>query len=279
MSETQLANIDYKDIIKKEYSRCMTDPIYFMKTYCIIQHPQKGKIRFDLYDFQERTLTDLIDHRYNIILKSRQLGLSTLTAGYSLWLMTFHDDKNILVIATKQEVAKNLVTKVRVMHNELPNWLKSSCEEDNRLSLRYKNGSQIKAISTSAGAGRSEALSLLVLDEVAHISLADEIWTAAQQTLATGGACIALSTPNGLGNWFHQTWVKAEAGENNFNFIRLPWQVHPERDQAWRDQQDINLGIRMAAQECLSGDCTVDVYNKDTRACEVISLEELYNNL
>ena len=61
---------------------------------------------------------------------------------------------------------------------------------------------------------------------------------------------MALSTPNGIGNWFHQTWEKAETGENSFVPIKLPWTVHPERTQSWRDQQDSDLGPRMAAQEC-----------------------------
>ena len=236
--------------IKQEYVKCALDPVYFMKEYCYIQHPVKGKMKFNLYPFQEKTLGALKDHDYNIILKARQLGISTLSAGYSLWLMNFHLDKNILVIATKQEVAKNLVTKVRVMHKELPNWLKQGCVEDNKLSLRYKNGSQIKAISSTGEAGRSEALSLLIIDEAAFIKNIDEIWGAAQQTLATGGKCIALSTPNGMGNWFHKTWSAAETGENNFNFIKLHWTVHPSRGQEWRDDQNALLGPDMAAQEC-----------------------------
>jgi phage FluMu gp28-like protein len=169
-----------KDAIREEYVKCALDPVYFMREYCYIQHPVKGKMKFDLYEFQERALTDFNKHEYNIILKARQLGISTLSAGYSLWLMNFHNDKNILVIATKQEVAKNLVTKVRVMHKELPNWLKQGCVEDNKLSLRYKNGSQIKAISSTGEAGRSEALSLLIIDEAAFIRNIDEIWGAAQ---------------------------------------------------------------------------------------------------
>lgn len=239
-----------KDAIKTEYVKCALDPVYFMREYCCIQHPVRGKIKFDLYPFQEKTLTDFNQHDYNVILKARQLGISTLSAGYSLWLMNFHADKNILVIATKQEVAKNLVTKVRVMHKELPNWLKQGCVEDNKLSLRYKNGSQIKAISSTGEAGRSEALSLLIIDEAAFIRNIDEIWAAAQQTLATGGKCIALSTPNGMGNWFHQTWVGAEEGTNAFNFIKLHWTVHPSRGQEWRNKQDKLLGPDMAAQEC-----------------------------
>ena len=147
-----------KDVIKQEYIKSASDPIYFLKKYCFIQHPMEGKIPFYLYDFQEKAVEDFVQNRFNIILKARQLGISTLTAGYSLWMMTFHQDKNILVIATKQEVAKNLVTKVRVMHANLPSWLKQKCVEDNKLSLRYKNGSQIKAVSSGEDSGRSEAL-------------------------------------------------------------------------------------------------------------------------
>ena len=178
-------------------------------------------------------------------------------------MMTFNTDKNILVIATKQEVAKNLVTKVRVMHANLPSWLKQKCVEDNKLSLRYKNGSQIKAVASGEEAGRSEALSLLVLDEAAFIDRIETIWAAASQTLTTGGQCLALSTPNGVGNWFHRTWMDAEDGLNDFNFTRLHWTVHPDRVQKWRDEQDKLLGPSLAAQECdcdfiTSGQSVVD---------------------
>ena len=76
-----------KEIIAEEYRKCGADPIYFMKKYCVIQHPVRGKIPFHLYPFQENCLTDFKDNRFNIILKSRQLGLSTLSAGYILWKM------------------------------------------------------------------------------------------------------------------------------------------------------------------------------------------------
>ena len=146
-----------KQIIKQEYLKCAKDPVHFMKKYCYIQHPMKGKIPFHSWDFQEKTLRDFHEHRYNIILKARQLGISTLTAGYALWMMTFHQDKNILVIATKQDVAKNLVTKIRVMHANLPSWLKTNITTNNKLSLKFANGSEIKAISSSSTGARSEA--------------------------------------------------------------------------------------------------------------------------
>ena len=239
-----------KEAIKREYAKCATDPVYFLGKYGVIQHPLKGKVNFNLYDFQEKSLESFMKHDYNIVLKARQLGLSTLTAGYALWMMTFQQDKNILVIATKQETAKNLVTKVRVMHANLPGWLKQPCVEDNKLSLRYKNGSQIKAVASSEESGRSEALSLLIIDEAAFIDKIDTIWGAAQQTLATGGRALVISTPNGVGNFFHKTWVGAENGTNDFNFIKLHWSVHPEREQEWRDEQDKLLGPSLAAQEC-----------------------------
>ena len=242
---------DLKKVIRQEYLKCARDPVHFMRKYCYIQHPQRGRIQFNLFPFQEKVLSLFQDNPYSIILKSRQLGISTLSAGYSLWMMTFHKDKNILCIATKQETAKNMVTKVKFMYENLPSWLKIDAAENNKLNLRLSNGSQIKATSASSDAGRSEAVSLLLIDEAAFIDNIGEIWASAQQTLATGGGCIALSTPYGTGNWFHQTWTRAEAKENQFLPIKLPWYVHPERDQTWRDRQDELLGDpRMAAQEC-----------------------------
>ena len=241
---------DIKKIIAQEYIKCAKDPAYFMRKYCYIQHPTRGRILFNLYPFQDKVLHLFRDHQYIITLKSRQLGISTLAAGYSLWLMIFHKDKNVLALATTQATARNLVTKVQFMYDQLPKWLRLPAVEKNKLSLRLKNGSRVQAKSSSPDAARSEAVSLLLMDEAAFIDNVDETFTAAQQTLATGGQCMALSTPNGIGNWFHQTWAKAESGENSFLPIRLPWTVHPERDQSWRDQQDADLGPRMAGQEC-----------------------------
>jgi hypothetical protein len=241
-----------KDIIKQEYIKCMTDPAHFMKKYCMIQHPTRGRIQFQLYPFQEKVLHQFQKNNYNIVLKSRQLGISTLVAGFSLWMMIFNRDKNILCIATKQDTAKNMVTKVRFMYDNLPSWLRGAEKplENNKLLLKLTNGSQVKAVSAAGDAGRSEAVSLLLIDEAAFIDSIDEIFASAQQTLATGGGCIALSTPNGTGNWFHKTWAKAEISANSFVPIKLPWTVHPERSQPWRDQQDADLGLRLAAQEC-----------------------------
>lgn len=273
MAETK----NIKDLVKVEYVKCLKDPIYFMKKYVKIQHPTRGTLPFLTYPFQDNALKDFVDHNQNIILKSRQMGITTLVAAYSLWLMTFHSDKEILCLSITQETSKAIVTKVRFGNDNLPSWLKVPAVEDNRLSLKLKNGSQIKAASSAGTSGRSSALSLLIVDEAAFIDGIEEIWLSAQYTLSTGGKAIILSTPNGVGNFFHKLWVESEQGLNNMNRIRLPWNLHPDRDQKWRDEQTKLSGEKGAAQECdcefsTSGNTVVDIpvlewYTK-THVCE-----------
>jgi hypothetical protein len=257
-----------KEIVKEEYLKCAKSATYFMKKYCMIQHPTKGKIPFHLYPYQEDTLQDFQVSDRMIILKSRQLGISTLIAGYALWMILFQSDKNVLVVAIDQNTSKNLVTKVRVMFDNLPSWLKMRAVESNRLSMRLANGSQIKAVSSTGTSGRSEALSLVIIDEAAFVDNAEELWASLQQTLSTGGQGILLSTPNGTGNFFHKMWTRAEAGENKFKTKRLPWQVHPDRDRAWRTRQDEELGPRLAAQEC---DCDFSTSGNTVVSPEIIT--------
>ena len=154
-----------KKEIVKEILKSGKDPLYFTNNYCRISHPLKGLVPFKTYPYQSDLLNDYNDFRFTIILKARQLGISTITAAYCVWLMLFHRDKNVLVIATKFATAANLVKKVKSIMKNLPEWLQvAKISVDNRTSFELSNGSQIKAASTSGDAGRSEALSLLVID-------------------------------------------------------------------------------------------------------------------
>ena len=239
-----------REQILKEIIKSGKDPVYFINNYAKISHPMRGLIPFKTYDFQTDLVNDYNDHRFTVILKARQLGISTITAAYVAWMMMFHRDKNVLVIATKFGTAANLVKKVKSIHKHLPHWMKiAEISIDNRTSFELSNGSQIKASSTSSDAGRSEALSLLVIDEAAHVEGLEELWTGLYPTLSTGGRCIALSTPNGVGNWFHQTCVDADMEENDFHLVNLPWSVHPDRDQQWFDKETKNMSRRQIAQE------------------------------
>jgi hypothetical protein len=267
-----------------------------MKHYVKIKHPMRGTILFDLFDFQEETLQAFHDYKFNIILKSRQMGISTLVAAYALWMMTFFNDKTVLLISLKQDDAKDVVTKVRDAYTELPAWLKVQCTEDNRLSMRFKNGSTIKASSTTKKSGVGQALSLLIIDEAALIEEAEELWTSAQPTLSTGGNSIVLSTPRGVGNWFHKMWQGAEAenmnntvGKNGFHPIILPWNLHPERDEEWRRVEGGKQGNpKNASQEydcnfLASGDNVVDLniieFYKKNKATDPIECRGMDKNL
>lgn len=244
-------NQQIRDIIKQEYIKCYQDPIHFFRKYCYITHPVKGRVLFHLYPFQEDVLNDFRNHRFSIINKSRQLGISTLSAGYALWIMLFNKDKTVLCIATKQETAKGMVEKVQFMYNNLPNWLKGNQKpiSDNKLSLKLANNSQIVATSAAPNSGRSYAVSLLIIDEAAFIEGIDKIYTSIKPTIATGGGIIALSSPNGVGNWFHKMYTEAEVNKNDFKAIRLKWDLHPDRDSKWEETERASISAREFAQE------------------------------
>jgi hypothetical protein len=235
-----------------EIIRCGKDPVYFFNNYVRIQHPTKGTIPFKTFKFQDDCVTDFIDHRFTIVVKSRQLGLSTLVAAYSVWLALFQKDKNILVIATKLGVAQNFIKKVKTMVSSLPPWLVlPQITLNNRQMIEFSHGSSIKAVPTSEDAGRSESLSLLIIDEAAFVRNFDELWTGLYPTISTGGRAIVLSTPNGVGGQYYKLYTDAEAGLNEFKPIKLMWDVHPERDREWYEKETRNLSAKEIAQEYL----------------------------
>lgn len=252
----------------KEIMRCGTDASYFISKYVKISHPVKGPVPFETFPYQDNCLKAFQTHRFVITNKSRQLGLSTLSAAYSLWMALFQREKNILVIATRLEVAKNFIKKVNGMYDSLPKWLvMPQIKARSVRYLEFSNGSKVQAVPTGTDAGRSEALSLLIIDEAAHVDGIDDLWLGLWPTLSTGGNAILISSPSGVGTLFHKIWVGAKDGEdgegkplpgkgqNNFYRIELPWTVHPERDNDWYEAQRAEIlpakGERGVAQELL----------------------------
>jgi len=247
-----MSSVPTKNKQVKEIIRCGKDPVYFINKYIKIQHPTRGLIGFDTYPFQNDCLEHFVEHRFNIILKSRQLGISTLTACYAVWLACFYKDKNILVIATKLAVAQNFIKKVKTAIRSMPSWLKlPEISSSNKQGVEFSNGSTIKAVPTSDDAGRSEALSLLIVDEAAFIRNFEELWMGLYSTLSTGGRAIILSTPNGVGDKYHELCVQAEEQQNEFNFIKLLWDVHPERNEEWFETETKNMSRKQIAQELM----------------------------
>ena len=78
------SNMTYREAIAIHKAQCEQDPVYFMRNFCKIQHPKKGRIKFDLYDVQAQALKELSQYQYCIVNKTRQIGFSTLIAAYAL---------------------------------------------------------------------------------------------------------------------------------------------------------------------------------------------------
>ncbi len=234
-----------------EIKKCGSDPVYFINKYVKISSTEA----FHTFAYQNDCIESFLEHRFTIVNKSRQLGLSTVSAAFSLWLALFRRDQCIVVIATKLEIAKNFISKVKFMFDSLPSWLVlPEVEGESVKYLKFSNNSQIIAIPTSADAGRSYAITFLVIDEAAHIENFEELWTGLVPTLsATRGKAVLISSPLGVGSLFHRLWMGASEGTNDFNAIELPWQVRPDRDEAWFNQEvkNANGDMRLIAQEYL----------------------------
>lgn len=268
----------------QEILKCRMSPAYFINNFCSLRSSNQGRVPFTLFPYQEIVLQQFLSHPFNIILKCRQMGLSWLVAAYALWMILFFEDKRVLMISIKDLTAKALLKKVKVLYRSLPEFLQFEVTEDNTAKFCLCTGGEIESVPSSEEAGRSDALSLLIMDEAAFIRHFRKIWQSAYPTLSTGGSAIVLSTPNGLGNEYSDHWHKAVEGSSLFNPIRLHWWYRPDYDVRWFKMQKANLTTQQLAQEILgdfiaSGNLVFDAEALRTlqEHCSMIEpLEKLY---
>ena len=203
-----------------ELLKCGKDPIYFINNYCKIIDTRVGHIvLFKTFDYQKVLIKKFMKNPRNIILKARQLGISTIVAAYCAWLLFFQPDREIVIIATQFDVAQNLVEKVKKIIFELDPFFNelAHVSVDNKKSFRLSNGSKLLALPANPKRVRSHASALLIIDEAAFIDGMEELWTGAEAVVErAGGRVIALSTPNGAAGWFYNVYQKAIKGENDF---------------------------------------------------------------
>ena len=217
-----------KQDLLEEFKKCAEDPIYFISKYVKVTHPVRGLVPFKLYPFQHRILSDLQDHRFNILRKFRQAGCTTIAASYSLWMAIFQKHKSIIILSKGDSESTEVLDRIKIMYDELPSFLKPGIAEDNKHNMKLKTGSVIKSRPSGKQSGRSLAGSFLIIDEAAFIEAIDTIWAAVYPIISTGGRAFVLSTVNGIGNWYHDVYQAAINGENAFNPIDIRWQEHPE---------------------------------------------------
>jgi hypothetical protein len=214
----------------QEYIKCSQDPVYFANNYGYVFDMKRQQVsKMKCFPYQEDCLRTFNDNQNSIVLKSRQMGLSVISAMYVAWRLVFSFDERILVVADNGNGAVRFLNTVRQVLDKLPDWmLPDERLINNTKQISFSNGSWVKAVASSKQAGRGESLTCLILDETAFIEHAQDIWMGAGLALAaTQGKCIMISTPKGTGNLYHQTWVQASKNEGSFVPIKLHWSIHP----------------------------------------------------
>lgn len=236
----------------RELRRCKLSPEYFVDTFCWIRHPVRGLIRFRMFDYQRfKVLPGLHTQQFVITRKFRQGGFSTLTMAYILWMALFETEREILVLSKSDREAKNLMGICQTMWDNLPPWLRCAELSRNKSQLHLETGSRIQAYTPKAS--RSFSISFLVIDEAGFIDGMDDLWADMFPTVSTGGQAAAVSTVNGIGRWYHKTWVGAERGDNDFTDLFVKHVEHPDyRDPVWETMMRRQLGDRRYRQEVLA---------------------------
>ena len=253
-----------------------TDPdtgaLYFMSNFMWIQHPIKGRMMFDPYPFQKDLIGNYNSTRMSINMCGRQMGKTTVAAGYLLWFAMFIPDSTILIAAHKYTGAQEIMQRIRFAYEQVPDFIRAGVTSYNKGSLEFDNGSRIMSATTTETTARGMSLSLIYLDEFAFVQprVASEFWTSLSPTLATGGKCIITSTPNNDDDQFATIWREAnnnvdnfgnvqEIGKNGFKHYLATWDKHPERDEEWAKTEQARIGEERFRREHL---CEFIIYDE-----------------
>jgi hypothetical protein len=236
---------------RKEIMKCALSFSYFCHKYVKIAHPKRGLLPFVLYDYQRRCVIEYENHRFNIISKFRQGGLTTVTVLWCMWRCMFKLDETIMVLSKSDREAIAAGENVKRALAELPVWLRPEMDKNNdHQKLFTDTGCKLFFYTPEAARGR--AITYLVLDEAAFIPQMDKYWKAMFPTISTGGHCITISTVNGVGNWYYDIYQEAKKKQNDFNVIELDYWEHPEyNDPVWVKGTRAQLGEKGWLQEVM----------------------------
>ena len=231
-----------------EIQKCKEDIAYFIEQYVVIFDTQTmDEFPFEPWDFQHELFKSWETDRRTIVLKARQLGVSWCLAIYSLWKTMFNNYVNVLMLSKTEKDAIKLLAKSIFVYDKLPKWLREWRPRTNdavqTMEFERKNidgetihRGTIAALPATKEAGRSETGTIVIADEWAFHPYASTNWQALAPTIDAGGIFIGVSTANGLGNFYYQTWQKAEAKKNGFTHTFLWYGLRPGRDDVWYDE-------------------------------------------
>ena len=180
-----------------------------------------------------------------ILLKARQLGMSTYVGGKKFHRTATRPFVNSMIIAHEDKATQNLFNMHKLFYDELPERIRPMKKYSNGTELVFENptsdpdekkrnpGLRSKitvATAKNVRTARSQTIHYLHCSEVAFWEDPDTLMLGLLQCVPdTPNTMIVIeSTANGVGNWFHRMWQAAEKGENDFVPIFLGWYEDPE---------------------------------------------------
>lgn len=229
-----------------EFARCALDFQYFVTKYIKVSHPQRGLIDFETYPYHERMIDAYSKHKFIVLKKFRQGGFTTTTLAWLVWKAIFQTDQQIVWVSKTDREAVIASSIVHSFIMNLPEWLAPVIGKDNAHEKSFVDtNSRIRFISPYGLMGID--YNTLVFDECAYIRNMEEHWKLALITASCGKAtCIAISTPNGRGNWFEKTYTGAVEGINEFYPVSINYLEHP-------NYQSVEFAINMRNNLGLAG--------------------------
>lgn len=265
-----------------EYIRCSEDANYFIKRYMKIVHVDDGLVPFDMWPFQEEMVESFVQNRFNVAVLPRQAGKTTVVAGFLLHYVLFNEHKTAAILANKAATAVEVLSRVQLAYEHLPKWLQQGVIEWNKGSFHLENGCKVLASATSGSAIRGKSISLLYMDEVAFIppNIYEDFFQSVYPTVSSGKKTkiVMVSTPKGMNHFYHIV-QNARLKKSAFKLLEYDWRCRPDRDDAWKAQEISNTSPEAFRQEyeCVAGDTTITVRNKETGEVLQLTMEELYN--
>ena len=169
-----------------------------------------------------------------IVLKARQMGLSTVIGGYMYSRASQRKAQKALVVTHKAESTAALFAMTKRFHDLCPPGLKPHAKYSSRKELQFDvlDSGYVVATAGGDGLGRGETLTLAHLSELAFWpkSTAKENLNGILQAVpnAEGTAVFIESTANGISGQFYDFWKAACEGTNGYIPVFLPWYIQSE---------------------------------------------------
>ena len=236
----------------KEYVRCSSDIVYFVRKYIKIVNVDNGIVPFDLWPFQESMINTFTNNRFSICKLPRQVGKTTVTAATILWYILFHENYSVALLAHKKAQAIEILSRIQLAYENLPKWMQQGVVEWNKGSVELENGSKILAAATSSSAIRGGSFNLIYLDEFAFVPphFQGDFFASVYPTISSGNTTkvIITSTPKGL-NMFYKMWSEAVDGKNSFVPFEVHWSDVPGRDAKWKEETIRNTSEQQFREE------------------------------